>query len=186
MWFKFNTASFCNEESKKGKEIGTQIHQAIQDHIEEKEVKVETQYNEEVMNALNSFMKFRKEHPEFTLKKAEMVLTNEKYKYNGTMHCLGDDGTPVIFDWKTGKCKDKTEPPIYDEYINQVAAYVYAYNEQESKGISRGYILAIAKDKVGYSLQKIDDQEIVENFNEVFLPALKICNFQRNKKKGGW
>ena len=186
MWFKFNTASFCNEESKKGKEIGTQIHQAIQDHIEEKEVKVETQYNEEVMNALNSFMKFRKEHPEFTLKKAEMVLTSEKYKYNGTMDCLGDDGTPVIFDWKTGKCKNKTEPPIYDEYIHQIAAYVYAYNEQESKGISRGYILAIAKDKVGYSLQKIDDQEIVENFNEVFLPALKICNFQRNKKKGGW
>ena len=186
MWFKFNTAQFCNEESSKGKLIGKQIHQAIQDQIEAKEVKIETEYAEEVMNALNSFMKFKKEHPEFILKKAEMVLTSEKYKYNGTMDCLGDDGVPVIFDWKTGKCKDKTEPPIYDEYIHQVAAYVYAYNEQEQKNIKRAYILAIAKDKVGYSLQRMDEQEIVDNFNEAFLPALKIYKFQQSKKKGSW
>ena len=61
-WFKYNTAKFCNEESNKGKLIGTQIHEAIQSHIEKEEVKVETQYSEEVMNALNSFMLFKKEN----------------------------------------------------------------------------------------------------------------------------
>ena len=117
IWFKNNTAEFCNAKSKKGKEIGIQIHEAIQAHIEEGKVKIETQYAEEVKNALDSFMKFKKEHLEIKLKKAEMQVVSEKHKYNGTLDCLGNDGALVLVDWKTGECKERTEPKIYPEHI---------------------------------------------------------------------
>ncbi len=178
-WFKNNTAQFCNEESKKGKEIGVSIHEAIQNHIERKEVKVETQYGEEVMIALKSFMLFKKQHPKIKLKRSELPLTNEKHKYNGTLDCIGNDGEVVILDWKTGKCKEKTEPPIYDEYLYQVAAYVYAYNEQEKDSIKKAYILAIAKDKVGYNLREINEKKLQDCFEKVFLPALSIYNYTK-------
>ena len=68
-WFKFNTLAFINKESEEGKTIGTQIHDAIQQNIEEKEVKIETVYTEQVTNALKGFMQFKKDHPEIKLKK---------------------------------------------------------------------------------------------------------------------
>lgn len=178
-WFKYNTAKFCNEESKKGREIGTLIHKAIQDNIERKEVKVETEYAEEVMTALKSFMLFRKEHPGIALKKAEITLTSEKHKYNGTLDCIGNTGFPVILDWKTGKCKDKFKPPVYDEYIYQVAAYVYAYNEQEKANIQEAFILALAKDKVAFHLFHLTQQKLKKAFEKVFVPALSIYTHQK-------
>src|SRR3990167_1699138 len=60
MWFKYNSAKFCDEKSNKGKLIGTQIHEAIQSYIETGTAKIETEYDKEVMNALNSFIAFLK------------------------------------------------------------------------------------------------------------------------------
>lgn len=184
-WFKYNTAAFCNAESAKGKQIGIEIHEAIQSHIEKTEVKVETQYGEEVMNALKSFMLFKRENPRIKLKRAEMALTSEEYKYNGTLDCIGSIGKKaVILDWKSGKLrKEKTTPDIYDEFLYQVAAYVMAYNEQEKDSIDKAYILCVAKNAVSYNLQEMDGQKLQECFEEVFLPALRIYNFQH--KKGG-
>lgn len=180
-WFKYNTAKFCNEESRKGKEVGIQIHEAIQAHIEQDEVKIETQYGEEVSNALKSFMLFKKEHKNIKLKKSEIAITNEEDKYNGTLDCIGNDGEMVILDWKTGKCKEKTEPPIYDEHLYQVSAYVYAYNQQEKTNIEKAYILCIAKDKTAYNLRELNKDELLNCFNEVFLPTLKIYNYQKRR-----
>jgi CRISPR/Cas system-associated exonuclease Cas4 (RecB family) len=181
MWFKFNTAAFCNAESQKGKEIGIQIHEAIQSHIEAKEVAVETKYGEEVTNALKSFMLFKKENPKIKLKRAEMALTSEKYKYNGTLDCIGSIGKEaVILDWKSGKVqKEKTEPDIYDEFLYQVAAYVMAYNEQEKDSIQKAYILCIAKNAIAYNLREMDGQKLQDCFEKVFLPVLSIYNYQK-------
>lgn len=181
IWFKCNTAEFCDEKSRRGREIGKQIHEAIQSHIEEGKVKIETQYADEVKTALESFVKFKKEHPEIKLKKAEMQVTSEKHKYNGTLDCLGNDGIPVVVDWKTGECKGATEPKIYEEHIYQTAAYVSAYNEQEKKHIKKAYVVAFGKDAVGYNLRVVEETELGEAFNEVFLPALSIYNYQRGK-----
>lgn len=184
MWFKFNTIEFINAESAKGKLVGTQTHDAIQSHIELQEVKVETEYPDEVMNALKSFMLFRKEHPEIKLHKSEMMLTSETYKVNGTMDCLGEiDGVQVVFDWKTAQAKDKDRPDIYPEYKTQVSAYTKMYNEVNGTNINRAFILSLAKDKVAYNLEELTSQQIEDNFNEVFLPALKILTYQKRKDK---
>lgn len=181
-WFKFNTLAFINKETEEGKTIGTQIHDAIQQHIEQEEVKVETQYPEQVMNALKGFMQFKKEHPEIKLKRAEMALTSEKYQYNGTLDCIGKIGKDlVLLDWKTGRAKNKDKPDIYDEFRYQVSAYVRAFNETQEGQVKRVFILALAKDKIAYNFEEIPMKDIDEMFGLVFLPALSIYNYQRRK-----
>ena len=179
-WFKVNTPQFIDEESKRGRNIGTEIHSVIQSYIETGEAKIETQYAEEVTNALKSFMLFRKENPSIVLKKSEIKLTSEQFKFNGTIDCIGDG---IMIDWKTGKAKDKDKPDIYDEYKYQVAAYVYLWNEVNKANIEKAIIIAVAKDKIAYNLVEMGKEEIDGCFNEVFLSALKIVNYQRRGEK---
>jgi len=185
MWFKFHTAQFCDAASNKGKLIGTQIHEAIENYILKNEVKVDTAYPEEVTNALKSFMLFRKERPEIELEWSEVMLTSEKYKYNGTMDCKASiDKIPVILDWKSGEAKKKERPDIYDEYKYQVAAYVSAYNEVHNADINRALIVSFAKDKVIYNTYAMGKEEIADCF-EIFLACLKIYNYQKKEKNYG-
>lgn len=178
MWYKYNTAKFCDEKSNKGKLIGTQIHEAIQSYIETGKASVETEYDEEITNALKSFMLFRKENPNMILKKAELPLTSERHKFNGTIDCIGEG---IMFDWKTGEAKEKDKPVIYPEYLYQVAAYVYLYNEVKEAAIDRAIIVTIAKDKIAYNIKDMNKKEIDECFNEVFLPCLSILTYQKRK-----
>src|SRR5487761_2567277 len=84
-WFKKNTLEFITRESEKGKLVGTQIHEAIQSHIETDKIEIKTDYPDEVSNALKSFMLFKKEHPEIKLKRSEITLTSNEFGYNGTL-----------------------------------------------------------------------------------------------------
>jgi ATP-dependent exoDNAse (exonuclease V) beta subunit len=182
MWFKFNTLAFINKESEEGKTIGTQIHEAIQQHIEQEEVKIETAFAEQVSNALKGFMQFKVDHPEIKLRRAEMMLTSEKHQFNGTLDCIGKIGKDlVLLDWKTSKAKSKEKPDIYDEYRYQVAAYVKAFNETQEGQVTRAFILSLAKDKIAYNFEEIAMKDIDEMFEQVFLPALSIYNYGRKK-----
>jgi ATP-dependent exoDNAse (exonuclease V) beta subunit len=184
-WFKYNTAKFCDEKSEKGKLIGNQIHEAIENYIANNKVEVSTEYAEEVTNALKGFMLFRKEHPEFNLEWSEEMLTSTKHGYNGTMDCRASkDGRVIVFDWKTGEAKKKDIPTIYDEYKYQVSAYVKAYNEIHGEDVDLAMIVCFAKDKVAYSMYTMERSEIEDCFNEAFLPCLKIYNYQRRIKNG--
>ena len=179
-WFLSNTREFCNAKSNKGKLIGTQIHMAIQSYIETGTAKIETEYDVEVTNALNSFIKFRKEMPEYKLHKAELPLTSELHKFNGTIDCIGEG---IMFDWKTGEAKDKDAPTIYEEWKYQVAAYVFLYNEVNNTAIDRAIIVAVAKDKIAYNIYDMDKQEIEDCFQKAFLPCLSILNYQKHQKQ---
>ena len=182
-WFKFTPYAQIKKESDEGKLIGTQIHEGIQAYIETGEVKVSTQYAEQVMNALKGFMQYKKDNPDIKLRNSEIQMTSEKFRFNGTLDCIGENGSLVIFDWKTGKAKDKDRPDIYDEYKYQVAAYVHAYNETHGTDIHQAIILSLAKDKVAYNTYKMDKPEIDYWFLEVFLPALQILNAQKGGQK---
>ena len=184
-WFKVNTIEYINKESGKGKQIGTDIHNAIEHYVLTGEAKIETEYPDEVTNALKSFIEFKKAYPNIELQWAETKLTSEKYQFNGTIDCVGKMGiNPIILDWKTGQAKEKEFPDIYDEYKYQVSAYVYLYNENNpDKHISEAIIVSVAKDKVAYNAYWLGEKEIEDCFNEVFLPALKILTYQKQKDK---
>lgn len=181
-WFKYNDYKTIKKESEEGKLIGTQIHEAIQQHIDKEVVKVETEYAEQVKNALNGFVLFKKEHKDIKLQRAELKLTSEKHGYNGTLDCIGSIGDDLIlFDWKTGKAKEKDRPDIYDEHRYQVAAYAAMFNETQEGQVTKAYILSLAKDKIAYNFEEVSMLKIDEMFNMVFLPCLSIYNYQNRK-----
>ncbi len=187
-WFKVNHISFITRESAKGKEVGTDIHNAIEHYILTGQAKIETNYPDEVTNALKSFMLFRKENSEIFLQWSEMALTSEKHRFNGTIDCIAKTDKDLVIpdlvmDWKTATCKEKEKPDIYDEYKYQVAAYVHLYNEIHGTAIEKAIIVSIAKDKIAYNTHTMDKQEIEDCFNEVFLPALRILTYQKRKDK---
>ncbi|MCB1711990.1 MAG: hypothetical protein KDH96_05825 [Candidatus Riesia sp.] len=180
LWFKNNTAKFCNEASGKGKRIGTQIHDAIQSYIETGKAAVDTEYHEEVSNALQSFMLFCKHHPDIKMQRAEVALTSEKYGYNGTVDC---NAVNILLDWKTGNAKDADAPKVYSEWRYQVAAYYKLWNEIMDNKVNKALIVAVAKDKVAYSIEELFSNQLEEMFEEVFLPALKIANYKRMERR---
>jgi len=183
VWFKVNTAQFCNAESKRGREAGTDTHKVIQEFIDTGTAKIETEYPEEVTTALKSFQLFTKDNPNLKLEKSEIPLTSETFKYNGTIDCIGDlSGKMILVDWKTSKAKDKDKPVIYDEYKYQVASYVFLHNEVNKTTIQDAIIVSIAKDKIAYNDYIMKAEEIKDCYEQVFLPALKILNYQNQQK----
>ena len=194
-WFKKTPYDEILEKSGKGRKVGTEIHDCIQDHIEVNEVKIDTEYPELVTNALNSFMKFRAQHPEFTLEKAEIQMTSAKNKFNGTVDCVarmklsprdqekfGIETELVILDWKTGEAKEYDIPAIYSDAHWQTSAYVHLWNENNEEQISRAFILAIAKDKVAYNLEEVTATEVKKSFKGYFKPLLKAFTYRKNNK----
>lgn len=176
-WFKFNTIKFINDATTKGKLIGTQTHEAIEHYINTGEAKIETEYPDEVTFALKSFIKFRKDRPDLEIKSSEIALVSNIHKFNGTIDA---PQPPNLFDWKTGEAKSEESPKIWDEWKYQASAYAYLWNENNPENlINKVFIVAIAKDKVAYSICEMKNSEIEDCFNHVFLSCLKILKYQK-------
>lgn len=185
-WYKYNATYTIKKVSEQALEIGDQIHKLIQDHIERDTMKVATKHPEEVRNAVKSFMLFKKEHPEFKLKRSEIALTSEMLRFNGTIDCVADiDGRLVIVDWKTGKAKDNDKPPIYDEHKYQTSAYMGLWNEHNGSNniVRESFIVSIAKDKIAYNFEKLNFDYFHLCFDNVFIPCLKIWYFMHRKEQ---
>jgi hypothetical protein len=188
-WFKMHNLKFINAASGKGRVAGTDIHTAIDLYIETGVAKVDTTWPDEVTMALKSFVLFKRENPQIVLKKSEEGLTSELYKFNGTIDCVGwteeagQLGIPLILDWKSSNAKEKEKPAIYDTYRYQLAAYVKLWNDVKKENIREALSVSIAKDKIAYNMYLMHEQEIDDCFNEVFLPALRIYNYQKRGSK---
>jgi hypothetical protein len=183
-WFKRTPYNEIIEASKRGREIGSQMHDTIQLFIETGEAKIDTEYPDEITTALQSFMLFKKEHPEFELQRSEIAMACDKYGVNGTTDCIAKhDGQLWIADWKSAQCKDNDKPGIYDEAKIQVAAYTYMFNDLENQNIKDAIIVAIAKDKVAYNHYIMDEEEIDYYFEGVFLPLVKVWNAKKTIKE---
>lgn len=180
-WFKNNSAQECEKISARSKEIGTQIHKAIEHSILKTPFTTETEYYSEVSNALTAFNKFRSEVvDDFTF--SEMKLTSETLGLNGTIDCIKEiDNKVTILDWKTGECKGKEAPPIYTEYLLQVSAYYHLYHvTSPEKAIEKALVVSLAKDKPVYNYVEITSSEIIEIFEGCFVP---LFDFVKNYKK---
>lgn len=188
-WFKFNTLEYINAESEKAKSIGTVLHKCIQNLIENNNEEVETLYADEVNIAISSFQLFHKEHPEIKLKRSEIQLTSEKWKYNGTIDV--EEARPKIGDWKTGKCayKEKGEikyhdkPPIYESMIIQLSAYYKLWEEHFKVKLDGGWIAVFSKDKIAYNFLELGRKTLDAYFKHCFLTALDKLYFIKSVKQ---
>ena len=180
-YFKINSLDFINQESEKAKTIGTALHDAIFNHIERTGIDTETKYPDEVNICIQSFMKFKREHPEIKMTKSELKIEHPKLKYSGTLDCVAEiDGQPAILDWKSGQYKDKDELPIYNESLYQVSAYIKSYEKMFNLKIKKGIVVYFGKDKIGYNFIELDEKKIKKNF-EIFKHCLKIYYLQKKK-----
>lgn len=183
-WFKRTNHADILKESTRAKEIGTQIHDAIQDHINLKQVKLSTEYPQEVINIIKAFMQFKNDNSNIVFYNTETELSSDVYKLNGTLDCIGLVGDKhYIYDWKSAKCGDKDVPDIYESYEWQVSAYAILLEELMHIKVEGAYIVAFAKDKISYNTKFISYNEMRENFENIILPLLKICYFNKNKKQ---
>lgn len=181
-WFKRTPYDKIIRESSRGKKIGTDMHTAIQNYIETGNAEVSTEYPDEVSIALKSFVLFRKENPKYILKSSEIKLTSDIYKFNGTTDLTVEvDGELWIGDWKSQNVKTADKPKAYEDYFTQVSAYVHLYNEIKLENVKKAVIIVLAKDKVSYSINEIDEETIIGEFNNVFLPLLKIWEYRHAK-----
>lgn len=187
MWYRINTPQFINKAMIKGRTIGTATHTAIENFINTGTLAVDTEYPDEVTSALKSFALFRKEHPEVNLQKSETKMTSLVHGFNGTMDITGMiDAIRMAGDWKTTSCKDKEKPEIYDEAKTQVSAYRAAWNELfPDKWLEKAFIVSLAKDKISYSFEIVEAEELDSRFNEIFLSALKIKTYNKKGVKNG-
>ena len=181
-WYKVNTPQFIQEAMVRGRTIGTATHAAIESYINTGSLTVDTEYPDEVTMALNSFVLFRKEHPEIKLHSSEQKMTSLKHGFNGTMDIIGEIGLESLCgDWKTTAAKDEEKPTIYDEAKTQVSAYLELYNEVNADLTvkpERAFIVSLAKDKVAYAFEIIEKEELESRFREIFLSALKIKTYK--------
>ena len=181
-WFKVNTARYCEIQSKVGKEIGTETHELIQRCIDGEEMVLDTEYADEIKNTINSFFKFKKENPEYKLKRSEIILNIKKYGYSGRLDVIGErNGELFIGDWKTGKNKDGAMT-FYPEMIYQVATYTVGYNLQFKTQIKKAVIILLDKTAENYAVREVDEAEIQASFKNVFLPCIKIFNYLHRKR----
>jgi hypothetical protein len=184
MWYRINTPQFIQEAMVKGRTIGTATHAAIESYINTGALTIDTEYPDEVTMALNSFVLFRKEHPEIKLRHSETKMTSLVHGVNGTMDIVGEiEIENLAGDWKTTAAKDKEKPEIYDEAKTQVSAYRALWNELfPATPLDRAFIVSLAKDKVAYAFEIIEKEELESRFNEIFLSALKIKQYQTGAK----
>jgi hypothetical protein len=188
MWYKNNSSYECDRISKKSKEIGSQLHSLLENFIVygSGETSINSSFQEEISNALNGFIAFKNEHPCIKLKWAELQLSNDILKLNGTIDCIGEENDNlVLIDWKTGECKNKALPPIYPEYILQVAAYAALYNLDKNQQmpvsfsiIKKAYIVVLSKDKPFYNILELDETILKAAF-KAFNCVLQYCYSQK-------
>lgn len=169
-WFKNNSLQFIQEESAKGRQIGTQVHDLIEQYISGKTPELNTIYETEVRNVAEGFVKLLKEHPDWKFKASEVSITNVDYRINGTIDAIVECGeNRFVADWKTGKAKDKDAPEVYTEYVMQASAYDWLFNENLLKLGSNPInflnhppvIISLAKDKVGYAMREVGRSEMI-------------------------
>jgi hypothetical protein len=192
-WYINNTKEFIEEETKKAKEIGSQIHELIEKHIKGEMPEISPLHYEETKNAALSFLEFKKKYSSLTFLETEIQLTHSSIFYNGTIDAIArdSDGNTVLLDWKTGKCKDESAPPFYETMLLQVAAYMALLCDNRSNNKNAyALIVSMGKDKVGYDVLKVAYTQLSLFFNafvnvlEIYTRLKVVKNFIRENKNG--
>jgi ATP-dependent exoDNAse (exonuclease V) beta subunit len=165
MWFKMHSKEECDMLSQVSKEIGSRVHEFIESSINKQEgtIFIKEKHKLQVITAIESFLKFKKDYPLLKLNCTEIPVTSILFQLNGTLDCIGEEnGKTVLIDWKTGECKEKEKPEIYFEYLLQVAAYSLLYSTTSETPITKAYVVVFAKDKEAYAVKELDDTMLNE------------------------
>jgi len=143
-------------------DIGTEIHKWVSDWILGK--KPEIPDNERVVNGINAFLKFQKEH-KLKWIESEKYVYSKKHNYAGIMDAVAKEGKElVLVDFKSSN-------GIYDEMRFQVAGYQIAYEEETGKKIDKRIIARFGKEDGEFEVKELDKDP---EDKKVFLACLDV------------
>lgn len=133
--------------------------------------------DQQAINGINAFIEWYKAHKVEFLR-SEFIVYSKKYNYVGRCDALAwiDDELTVV-DFKTGA-------RIYPEAHLQLAAYTYAYDEEDQKLVKkrlsgRALILHFSKDSGGFTIHPVKN---LKRVFQGFKAALKLKELLKELK----
>jgi len=179
--------AYHKEVSQIAKDIGSEVHNAIEVHLKGQKVNLEGQ-PKEVLKGYDAFLTWEKEN-ELNVVATERKVCS-KLLYAGTLDLIAElKGVLYLVDFKTSKA-------IYDDYVMQVAAYrcaseygMYCDNgkwKESAIDIRHAGILRLDK-TTGLPEWKTYDMDTINKAMSMFTDLLKYWQKKNreNNQKGG-
>ncbi len=126
------------ETRDKAGDIGTAAHAMVEAHLRGETIP--TPPFPEAHKAFLAFLEWERQN-KIEIVEQEIQLVSEEFRYGGTLDAVGlVDGKHVLLDWKTSK-------GVYKNYLLQLAAYAYLWNENcVGREISAAWLVRFSKD----------------------------------------
>ena len=117
--------------------VGSVVHGLIEDYLQGKEIPIQS--DKAIVNCWNLFLDWWKTQ-EYKVIELEKKIFSKKHNYAGTLDLVLEDkkGNLVLADIKTSN-------HITFDYILQLNAYKYAYEEETKLKITKGLIIRLPK-----------------------------------------
>lgn len=157
----------------KAMEIGSDVHAAIEAILKNKTVEIDTQYPEEVGNAIKAFNKFRKDNP-FEVIECEKQYCTQEDGFKGTIDSIvkfKNKDLLAVVDWKSSNA-------FYDTNYYQIAAYVLLYENN----INAACLVRLDKKTGDYEKLFINKSDI-DLYKDIFLATLNLYKLLKQKEK---
>ncbi len=174
------TACLLHDTKKKeAGNIGSQSHEWVEKYIKENTLSLPS--NENVLNCINWFLKWEKQH-NIEYLHSEIFVYSRLHNYVGICDCI------AIIDWKKYLIDFKTSNSIYLlEYWMQTSAYCKAYEEQTWDKIDWIIIVRFPKDEIDKYWNYVEPFEVqeiidIEWFYKAFLAAKVLKEYVKQYK----
>lgn len=122
---------------------GTLAHLMIEQHVLGGDVSTITGEEAQLTLAQEAFQGFLRwiKQTNFEIIRTEMPLISEKYRFGGTLDCIGKvDGRLVLGDWKSSN-------RIYSDYLCQLGGYALLYEENHpGERLEEAHLLRFGKE----------------------------------------
>lgn len=134
-----------NVQKEKAAELGTRVHDAIDEIIRGNKPKLK----EDEKSGVNAFLDWQKK-TDLKIVLPDTKVLSKQYKYGGSLDALGKDkqGRYVVVDFKTSNY-------FSEEYAYQVSAYHQALKETYGIECERAIILKVHKTKGDFKVKEI-------------------------------
>ena len=160
--------------AKEAADIGTRVHNAINDIIHGKDITID----EEIRHGVQGFLDWKASHS-LTFKLGNTEIASRLFGYGGSLDMLAfDKSDPILIDFKTTKQRKGYSHGIYPEYGLQLSAYAIAFEETYGIPVKEAYGLWLNKEKPGFEAVKVLN---IRACFEFFLACLKLYRFQKTE-----
>jgi hypothetical protein len=161
---------YCEGVKDKRAGFGSRVHKEIRNLFEGKEVWVDDEEMRKTMSLFGCWVNSHNISPVYL----ECTVKSDVHMFGGTVDFIGDfDNRRTLIDWKTSKY-------VFDHYLLQVSAYMWAFEESfpDEPKIEQCKVVTIRDGKIN---SKVLSREKALELFEVFKAARLIYRWKYGK-----